>query len=61
MIKIKDTYRRVAEAWPENDLRGSFSVWKELAAHPDRATILARNPDGPYCAEVGAGAQGKTS
>ena len=41
-------YRRIAEAWP---------VCKELAVHPDRAAILARNPDGRYCAEDGAGAQ----
>ena len=37
-------YRRIAEAWPENAPRGSFSVCRELAPHPDRHVILAREP-----------------
>ena len=36
--------KNVAKAWPKNLPRGSFSICRELVTHPDRHTVLAREP-----------------
>jgi hypothetical protein len=40
-------FRRIAQAFPENDPRGSLSIGaaKVLASHPDRLAIAAAHPE----------------